>query len=91
MPVFFSEYERYVRHLEKLERSDSENKINYLTVCSPNHLHDAHIRLALRIGADAICEKPLVLNPWNLDALNLLEKEYGKKFTRFCNSGYMIH
>ncbi|MFA6597384.1 MAG: Gfo/Idh/MocA family oxidoreductase [Ignavibacteriaceae bacterium] len=76
---FFTEYERFDRHLEKLKRSDAGNKIDYLSVCSPNHLHDAHIRLALRVGADAICEKPLVLNPWNLDALSLLEKEYEKK------------
>jgi UDP-N-acetyl-2-amino-2-deoxyglucuronate dehydrogenase len=54
-------------------------KLDYLSICSPNNLHDAHIRFALRIGADAICEKPLVLNPWNLDALELLEKEFGKK------------
>lgn len=76
---FFTEYERFDRHLEKLKRSDAEGKIDFLSVCTPNHLHDAHIRLALRVGADAICEKPLVLNPWNLDALSLLEKEYGKK------------
>ena len=76
---FFTEYERFDRHLEKLKRSVSEGKIDYLSVCSPNHLHDAHIRLALRVGADAICEKPLVLNPWNLDALSRLEKEYGKR------------
>lgn len=76
---FFTEYERFDRHLEKLKRSYTESKIDYLSICSPNHLHDAHIRLALRVGADAICEKPLVLNPWNLDALSLLEKEYGKK------------
>lgn len=76
---FFSEFERFDRHLEKLRREPEENHINYLTICSPNNLHDAHIRLALRIGADAICEKPLVLNPWNLDALEELEEEYGKK------------
>ena len=55
------------------------NKIDYLSICSPNHLHDAHIRLALRLGANVICEKPLVLNPWNLDALSQLEQESGKK------------
>ncbi|MCK9425668.1 MAG: Gfo/Idh/MocA family oxidoreductase [Ignavibacteriaceae bacterium] len=76
---FFTEYERFDRHLEKLKRSDAECKIDYLSVCSPNNLHDAHIRLALRVDADAICEKPLVLNPWNLDALNVLEKEFGKR------------
>ncbi len=76
---FFTEFERFDRHLEKLRRISDEEKIHYLTVCSPNHLHDAHIRLALRIGADAICEKPLVLNPWNLDQLEELENEYQKK------------
>ena len=76
---FFTEFERFDRHLEKLRRRDENNKIDYLTICSPNNLHDSHIRLALRIGADAICEKPLVLNPWNLDALQKLEEESGKK------------
>lgn len=76
---FFVEFERFDRHLEKLRRGAEGNHINYVTICSPNFLHDAHIRLALRIGADAICEKPLVLNPWNLDALSDLEKEYQKK------------
>lgn len=76
---FFTEFERFDRHLEMLRRTKNENKVDYLSICSPNHLHDAHIRLALRIGADAICEKPLVLNPWNLDALEELENETGKK------------
>jgi UDP-N-acetyl-2-amino-2-deoxyglucuronate dehydrogenase len=76
---FFTEFERFDRHLEMLRRADKENKVEYLTICSPNHLHDAHIRLALRIGADAICEKPLVLNPWNLDQLEELEHEFGKR------------
>ena len=74
---FFTEFERFDRHLEKLRTGPRENHINYLSICSPNHLHDAHIRLALRIGADAICEKPLVINPWNLDALQKLEEETG--------------
>ena len=74
---FFTEYERFDRHLEKLRRRDEG--IDYLTVCSPNYLHDAHIRLALRLGADAICEKPLVINPWNLDALAELENETGHR------------
>ncbi len=65
--------------LEKLRRKSEDGHVHYLTICSPNNLHDAHIRLALRIGADAICEKPLVLNPWNLDALQELEIETGKK------------
>ena len=72
---FFTEFERFDRHLEKLRRGPSAQRVNYLSVCSPNHLHDAHIRLALRIGANAICEKPLVINPWNLDALQELESE----------------
>lgn len=77
--AFFTEFERFDRHLEKLRRSASEKRVDYVSICSPNNLHDAHIRQALRIGADAICEKPLVLNPWNLDALEELEREYGKK------------
>lgn len=72
---FFTEFERFDRHLEKLRRDGSAHKVDYLSICSPNNLHDAHIRLALRIGANAICEKPLVLNPWNLDALQELENE----------------
>ncbi len=76
---FFTEFERFDRHLEKLRRKSEDKHVHYLTICSPNNLHDAHIRLALRIGADAICEKPLVLNPWNLDALQELENETGKR------------
>lgn len=76
---FFTEFERFDRHLEKLRRTKSSEKVDYISICSPNNLHDAHIRLALRIGADAICEKPLVLNPWNLDQLQEIEKETGKK------------
>ena len=76
---FFTEFERFDRHLEKLRHSSDEEQIHYLSICSPNHLHDAHIRLALRIGADAICEKPLVINPWNLDALQELEEETERK------------
>ncbi|GAB5520593.1 MAG: UDP-N-acetyl-2-amino-2-deoxy-D-glucuronate oxidase [Rhodothermales bacterium] len=73
--AFFTEYERFDRHLEKLYRGDQGQRIHYLSVCSPNHLHDAHIRTALRVGAHAICEKPLVLNPRNLDLLEDLEAE----------------
>lgn len=72
---FFTEFERFDRHLEKLRREKSHEKVDYVSICSPNNLHDAHIRLALRVGANAICEKPLVLNPWNLDALQELEQE----------------
>lgn len=79
---FFTEFERFDRHLDKLRRTSSGDKIDYLSICTPNHLHDAHIRLALRLGANAICEKPLVLNPWNLDALQELENEsIGKVYT----------
>ncbi len=74
--AFFKEYERFERHLEKLRRE--KRGIDFLSICSPNFLHDSHIRLALRMGADAICEKPLVLNPWNLDALQEIEKETGR-------------
>ncbi len=75
---FFTEPERFDRHLDKLRRAKT-NKIDYVSICSPNYLHDAHIRLALRNDADAICEKPLVLNPWNLDNLKVIEKETGRK------------
>lgn len=75
---FFTEFERFDRHVEKLRRQDVDNKIDYVSVCSPNYLHDAHIRFALRIGANAICEKPLVLNPWNIDALQEMENETGR-------------
>jgi len=75
---FFTESERFDRHLDKLRRK-GEQKIDFVSICSPNYLHDAHIRLALRNDANAICEKPLVLNPWNVDALNQIEKETGKK------------
>ncbi len=75
---FFTEVERFDRHLEKLRR-ESGGGIDYLTICSPNNLHDAHIRLAMRVEADAICEKPLVLNPWNLDILQELEEEYRQR------------
>lgn len=77
--AYFREFERFDRHLEKLRRKGDEERVQYLSICSPNYLHDAHIRLALRVGADAICEKPLVLNPWNLDALAEMEKETGKR------------
>jgi UDP-N-acetyl-2-amino-2-deoxyglucuronate dehydrogenase len=76
---FFTEFERFDRHCEKLRREGEEHKIHYVSICSPNYLHDAHIRFALRTEANAICEKPLVLNPWNADALKVLEKETGKE------------
>ena len=74
---FFTEFERFDRHIEKIKRAGT--KIDYVSICSPNYLHDSHIRYGLRIGADVICEKPLVLNPWNLDALIELEEEYENK------------
>jgi len=74
---FFTEFERFDRHLEKLRRRGAGERVDYVSICSPNYLHDAHIRLALRVGAHAICEKPLVINPWNLDALEELEAETG--------------
>ena len=73
---FFTEFERFDRHLEKQKRLG--NKTDYVSVCSPNYLHDAHIRFGLRIGADVICEKPVVLNPWNIEALMEIEKETGR-------------
>lgn len=76
---FFTEFERFDRHLEKLRRQGGGTEVEYISICSPNYLHDAHCRLALRIGAHAICEKPVVLNPWNIDALQELEQESGKK------------
>ena len=76
---FFTEFERFDRHIEKLRRIDQGKEVHYVSICSPNYLHDAHIRFALRVGAHAICEKPLVLNPWNLDALRELEDEAGKR------------
>jgi len=75
---FFVEFERFDRHIEKLKHENKKN-IDYTSICTPNYLHDAHIRHALRVGSDAICEKPLVLNPWNIDALQTIENETGKK------------
>lgn len=76
---FFTEFERFDRYVEKLRRQDPSKRIEYVSICSPNYLHDAHIRFALRVGANAICEKPLVLSPWNLDALEEMEAESGRK------------
>lgn len=74
---FFTEFERFDRHIDKLRRKGAG--LDYVAICSPNYLHDAHIRFALRSGADAICEKPLVLNPWNIDGLAEIERETGKR------------
>jgi UDP-N-acetyl-2-amino-2-deoxyglucuronate dehydrogenase len=72
---FFTEFERFDRHVEKLKRQGIPT--DYVSVCSPNYLHDSHIRFGLRVGANVICEKPVVLNPWNVDALMEIEKETG--------------
>jgi UDP-N-acetyl-2-amino-2-deoxyglucuronate dehydrogenase len=74
---FFVEFERFDRHIDKLKRCGK--KVDYVSICSPNYLHDSHIRFALRNDVDAICEKPLVLNPWNIDALKSFEEETGRK------------
>ena len=75
---FFTEFERFDRHIDKLRRNHDQ-QIDYFSICSPNYLHDSHMRFALRSGADAICEKPLVLNPWNIDGLTEMEKQTGQK------------
>jgi UDP-N-acetyl-2-amino-2-deoxyglucuronate dehydrogenase len=74
---FFTEFERFDRHVEKLKRTGQS--LDYVSICSPNYLHDSHIRFGLRVGADVICEKPLVLNPWNIDALKEMEREHGRR------------
>lgn len=76
---FFTEFERFDRHLSKLHRGPEDRRVHYVSICAPNYLHDAHCRLALRIGADAICEKPLVINPWNLEALREMEEDTGHR------------
>lgn len=74
---FFTEFERFDRHVDKLRRSGKA--VDYIAIASPNYLHDSHMRFALRSGADAICEKPLVLNPWNIDGLKVIEADTGRK------------
>lgn len=76
---FFTEFERFDRHVDKLRRRGA--KIDFVSICSPNHLHDAHCRFALRSDADAICEKPLVLNPWNIDGLAEMERDTGRRIS----------
>jgi UDP-N-acetyl-2-amino-2-deoxyglucuronate dehydrogenase len=76
---FFTETERFDRHLEKRRRGPEDQRVGWLTVCSPNYLHDAHCRLGLRVGANVLCEKPLVINPWNIDALAELEQEMHRR------------
>ncbi len=77
--AFFTEFERFDRHIDKLRRGNAKNKVDLITICSPNYLHDSHMRFALRSDADAICEKPLVLNPWNIDGLQEIEQDTGRK------------
>lgn len=76
---FFTEFERFDRHVDKLHRRNHDAQIDYVSVCSPNYLHDSHVRFALRSGADAICEKPSVLNPWNIDGLQEIERDTGRR------------
>lgn len=76
---FFTEIERFDRFLEKRRRQGEAERVHYLSVCSPNYLHDSHVRLGLRVQADVICEKPLTINPWNLDALAEIERETGRR------------
>jgi UDP-N-acetyl-2-amino-2-deoxyglucuronate dehydrogenase len=75
--AFFTEHELFDRHCTKIKETNKQ--IDYVSICTPNYLHDAHIRYGLRLGADVICEKPLVLNPWNVDALKKVEQNEGKK------------
>jgi UDP-N-acetyl-2-amino-2-deoxyglucuronate dehydrogenase len=79
--AFFTEFERFDRHIDKLRRAGGDGKVDHVSICSPNYLHDSHIRFALRSDADAICEKPLVLNPWNIDGLREAEESSGRKVT----------
>lgn len=76
---FFTEFERFDRHVDKLRRKNNGKQIDFVSICSPNYMHDSHMRFALRAGANTICEKPLVLNPWNIDGLLEIERETGKK------------
>ncbi|MCG3171083.1 MAG: UDP-N-acetyl-2-amino-2-deoxy-D-glucuronate oxidase [Pseudomonadales bacterium] len=76
---FFTEFERFDRHIDKLQRRGGNHRVDYVSICSPNYLHDAHVRFALRCGADVICEKPLVLNPWNLEGLKEIEAATGRR------------
>lgn len=76
---FFTEFERFDRHIDKLRRQNGSRQVDFVSVCSPNYLHDSHMRFGLRSQANVICEKPLVLNPWNIDGLQEIERETGKK------------
>ena len=74
---FFTEFERFDRHIDKLRRSNHGNKLDFVSICSPNYLHDSHMRFGLRSGCNVICEKPLVLNPWNIDGIKEIERDSG--------------
>ncbi len=87
--AFFTEFERFDRHVEKLRRLSDADRVHMVTICSPNYLHDAHMRFALRIRADSICEKPMVINPWNIDALKELEQESGHRL--YCVLQLRVH
>lgn len=76
---FFTEFERFDRHIDKLQRFTESQEVDFISICSPNYLHDSHMRFALRSGAGAICEKPLVLNPWNIDGLKDIERDTGQR------------
>lgn len=76
---FFTEFERFDRHIDKQRRASDQQKLDYISICSPNYLHDSHIRFALRSDTNPICEKPLVLNPWNIDGLQEIERDTGHK------------
>ena len=76
---FFTEFERFDRHVDKRRRANHEKRVDFVSICSPNYLHDSHMRFALRSDADAICEKPLVLNPWNIDGLQEMERDSGRR------------
>lgn len=76
---FFTEFERFDRHIDKMRRANHDKQIDYISICSPNYLHDSHMRFALRSGANAICEKPLVLNTWNIDGLQGIERDTGQR------------
>jgi len=77
--AYFREIERFDRHLAKLRKAGESKRIHYISVCTPNYLHDSHIRMALRNDSDVICEKPLVINPWNLDLMEEVERETSKR------------
>lgn len=78
---FFTEFERFDRHVDKLRRAGHANRLDYISICSPNYLHDSHMRFGLRSGCDVICEKPVVLNPWNIDGIEEIERDSGHRIS----------